>query len=33
MEAGGLRALFEAWELKGIENRSLMYLLYRIGIL
>lgn len=32
-EAAGLRALFEAWELKGIANRSLMYFLYRIGMI
>lgn len=30
-EAGGIKALFEAWELKGIANRSLMYILYKIG--
>ena len=32
-DVDGLKALFEAWELKGIANRSLMYLLYRIGII
>ena len=32
-EIGGLKALFEAWELKGIANRSLMYLLYRLALI
>ncbi len=28
-DTNGLRAVFEAWELKGIANRLFMYLLYR----
>lgn len=32
-EVGGVKALFEAWELKGIGNRTLMYVLYRLALI